>query len=177
MDFIQNLDPSKLVLVQTILSFLLAPFAAPPYNFPLFLFGTYSQDNADSESSLQTFTGLLGGSMIFDVVWMIQNEQGGLTKFLTVVLLLLKIPTFLTFAVKQRGGGQLAGLGGIRGGDLSGATVWSMPGGFTSTGREGYQSLDEPASERPVPAGVPVTKPTVPASQPLAQAPGGYQDV
>jgi hypothetical protein len=27
--------------------------------------------------------------------------------------------------------------------------VWSMPGGFTSTGRDGYQSVDEPEARPP----------------------------
>jgi hypothetical protein len=37
------------------------------------------------------FTGLLGVSGIFDIIWMIKNEQHGLFKFLTVCLLLLKV--------------------------------------------------------------------------------------
>jgi len=37
------------------------------------------------------FTGLLGASTIFDVIWMIQNSQSGFIKFLTVVLTLLKV--------------------------------------------------------------------------------------
>lgn len=36
------------------------------------------------------FTGLLGTSAIFDVIWMMRNDQNGFIKFLTVVLTLLK---------------------------------------------------------------------------------------
>ncbi|KAF7436825.1 hypothetical protein PC9H_003658 [Pleurotus ostreatus] len=149
-DFVQNLDPSKLVLGGTALSFLLSPFAAPPYNLPIFLFGIYAQENTEGVQSLQTFTALLGISHFFDVLWMMNNEQQGFVKFMTVVLLLLKIPVFFAFGLtlRQRGA-QFSGLG-IRGGDLSGATVWSgaMPGGLGN----GYQSLDEESVDaRPAP--------------------------
>ncbi|RDB29491.1 hypothetical protein Hypma_015514 [Hypsizygus marmoreus] len=176
MDFIQGLDPSKLVLAETVLSFALSPFSAPPYNLAIFLFGTYAQENTDGVQSLRTFTGLLGASAVYDIVWMINNEQNSFVKFLTFILLLLKIPTFLAFgmALRQRGV-QFGGLGGP---DLSGPTVWSMPGGFTSGGRDGYQTVDE---ERPNhtsrPPRPPAAGPPVPAAQPPQPplASGGYQ--
>ncbi|TRM66325.1 hypothetical protein BD626DRAFT_566939 [Schizophyllum amplum] len=97
MDFVQGLDPSKLVLAETALSFLLSPFAAPPYNLVIFLFGTYAQENAEASQSLQTFTGMLGVSAIFDIIWM--------------------GPTFAAFgvAMRQRGAGL-----NLRGNDLTG---------------------------------------------------------
>ncbi|KAF9455996.1 hypothetical protein BDZ94DRAFT_481480 [Collybia nuda] len=163
MDFIQGLDPSKLVLAETVLSFLLSPFTSPSYNLAIFLFGVYAQENTENIQPLQTFTGLLGGSAIFDIVWMVSHEQNGLVKLLSIVLLLLKVPTFLAFgnALRHRG----SQFSGLRGGDISGPTIWSMPGGFTSSGREGYQNVDE---ERPRPSHH--TQPPVPNPSNPAQA-------
>ncbi|KIK06987.1 hypothetical protein K443DRAFT_88328 [Laccaria amethystina LaAM-08-1] len=141
MDFVQGLDPSKLVLAGTALSFFLSLFVSPAYNFPLFLFGIYAQENnTEASQSLQTFTGLLGVSALFDIVWMLKSEQNGWAKFLTFCLLILKIPTFFAFlsTTRQRGG-QFGNLGP----NLGGPTVWSMPGGFTSGGRDGYQTVED----------------------------------
>ncbi|KAF7791858.1 hypothetical protein EIP86_002882 [Pleurotus ostreatoroseus] len=169
-DFVQALDPAKLVLVETVsdtqlwvlvgsaflqfLSFVTSAFDAPVYNLPLFLFGTYAQESAEAVQSSQTFTVLLGASIIYDII--------------------LKVPTALAFAaaIRQRGA-QFAGLG-FRGNDVQGATVWSMPGGFTSGGaREGYQSVDEPAEVQVAPP-----KHSAPPPQPAVQpTPGAYQSV
>ncbi|KAF5311870.1 hypothetical protein D9619_003180 [Psilocybe cf. subviscida] len=172
MDFVQTLDPSKLVLAGTGLSFLLSIGAVPPYNLPIFLFGFYAGEAPESSQSLQVFTGLLGVSGIFDIIWMIKNGQNGFFKFLTVCLLLLKLPTFLAFAnaLRQRGG-QFGGLGA---GSLGGPTVWSMPGGFTSGG-EGYQTVDDDAFVRNIRPGP--TVPQKPAAQADVAAPGAYQSV
>jgi len=144
-DFIQALDPAKLVLVETALSFISSPFSGPSYNLPIFLFGTYAQENTEATQSLQTFTGLLGASVLFDLYWMFAVEQGIIIKLITIIVFLLKIPTFLAFgtALRARGSGQFGGLG-IGEGNLNGPTVWSMPGGFTSGGNDGgYQTVDE----------------------------------
>ncbi|KIY52737.1 hypothetical protein FISHEDRAFT_34818 [Fistulina hepatica ATCC 64428] len=161
MDFIQNLDPARLAQAGTLLSFIVSVSSSPPYNFPLFLFGMYAQENSDAIVSLQAFTGLLIVSILYDFVWMMTNGQHGLARFLSIILLLLKIPTSLSFvyALRRRGNGL-----GLHGNDMAGATVWSMPGGFTSSGREGYQTVDEPQS---------VAKPP----EPQAAAPRNYQDV
>jgi hypothetical protein len=81
MDFVQTLDPSKLVLAGTVrrnswnalegprifslgfmmslrgilqgLSFLLSLAATPPYNLPIFLFGCYAQEATEASQSLQ----------------------------------------------------------------------------------------------------------------------------
>jgi len=181
MDFVQNLDPSKLTLGLALLSFIISPFAAPPYNLPITLFGVVAAQLQETDGqALQLFTGLLSLSAVFDIVWMTQNEQNGFIKFLTFVLLIGKIPTFIAFALalRQRGG-QLGGLG-IRGGDLSGATVWdSMPGGFGGGGNSGgYQNLDE---DRPAQFSRPAAPPSMPVAQPAAAqapaAPGAYQTV
>jgi len=175
MDFVQSLDPSKLVLAGTALSFLLSIAATPPYNLPLFLFGCYAQEATEATQSLQIFTGLLGVSSVFDIVWMIKNEQNGFFKFLTVCLLLLKVPTLLAFAnaLRQRGG-QFGGLGSA---NLGGPTVWSMPGGFTSGGREGYQTVDDDAFVRNIRPGPPVPQKAAPPPADLPAAPGAYQSV
>jgi len=179
MDFVQGLDPARLILANTVLSFCLSPFTAPPYNLAIFLFGTYAQENTESVRSLQTFTGILGASALFDVVWMMRHDQNGFIKLLSVILVLLKIPTFLASGLLLRQRGSHFGGLGIRDNDLSGATVWSMPGGFTSAAREGYQTVDE---ERPAPisrtaAAIPSA---LPSSHPPAQVPsvpGTYQNV
>ncbi|KAF9015169.1 hypothetical protein BDQ17DRAFT_1340602 [Cyathus striatus] len=175
MDFVQSLDPTKLVLAGTILSFLLSPFLSPSYNLPIFLFGTYARESTESIQSLQTFTGLLGLSAMFDIIWMTRNDQNGFLLLLTILLLLLKVPTFFAFAaaLRQRGS-QLGGLG-LGGADLAGATVWSMPGGFTSSGREGYQTVDDEDNFR---SGRPPSKPQQ-AQNPhtVAGSPEPYQTV
>ncbi|KAK0483294.1 hypothetical protein IW261DRAFT_938260 [Armillaria novae-zelandiae] len=176
MDFVQGLDPSKLLLGGAVLSFTVSAFSAPIYNFPLFLYGLYGQENTESVSALQNFTGFLAGSLVWDIIWMANNSQHGFIKFLTILLLILKIPTLAAcgLAVRQRGA-TFGGLG-LRGNDLSGPTVWSMPGGFTSTGRDGYQNLDEEAAIPPAPR-VPVAAPhrsSNPVSPP-PPPPGPYQ--
>ncbi|KAI8995629.1 hypothetical protein BD414DRAFT_480084 [Trametes punicea] len=172
-DFIQALDPSKLVLIGTAMSFVTSGFSAPVYNLPIFLFGMYAQEASDAVQSLKAFTFLLAGSMFYDIIWMVNNSQNWFIKLVSILLLLLKIPTTFAFvtALQQRGA-AFSGLG-IRGNDLSGATVWSMPGGFTSSARDGYQNVDSPV-DGPKPLSVP---PAQPAPQPAAPTPGAYQAV
>jgi len=181
MDYVQALDPSKLTLALTALSFIISPFASPPYNLPILLFGTLAQqqENTDGQA-LQTFTGLLGVSGVFDIIWMAQHEQNWFIRTLTILLLILKVPTFIAFtlALRQRGSnfGGFSGLGGIRGSDVGGATVWdSMPGGFGSSRNNGYQNVDD---EPPAQYSRPTAPPSVPVAQPAAPAaPGAYQTV
>ncbi|KAJ7293584.1 hypothetical protein C8J57DRAFT_1211068 [Mycena rebaudengoi] len=180
MDFVQGLDPGKLILGLTSLSFIISPFSAPPYNFPLFLFGLLAQQQESSDGqALQIFTAMLGASGVLDIIWMLMkdHEQHGFIRFLTILLLFLKFPTFVAFglALRQRGAIQFSGR------DLGGATVWdSMPGGF-GVGNNGYQNVDE---ERPAQYARPAPPPAMPAAQPAqppaqqpAAAPGSYQTV
>ncbi|KAF8745563.1 hypothetical protein AX14_006885 [Amanita brunnescens Koide BX004] len=172
MDFVQRLDASKLLLAETLLSFGLSLFSSPPYNLPIFLFGTYVQENADAIQSLQTFTALLGASVLFDLVWIFKNEQSGLIRLMTIILTLLKIPTAFVFVntVRERHL-HTVGFGGF---DSAGATVWSMPGGFTSNERSGYQTVDDERSRnntniRPASASTPTAHSTTQGP------PGAYQ--
>ncbi|KAG2044861.1 hypothetical protein BDR03DRAFT_937397 [Suillus americanus] len=167
-DFIQALDPAKLLLAETALAFIISPFTVPAYNLPIFLFGSYVQESSDAAQSLTLFAGLLPLSIFYDVLWMIKNEQGGFLRFLTVILLLLKIPTTGAFliAMRQRGG-QFPGLGT----DINGPTVWSMPGGFTSGGRDGYQTVDDDTPRAPSKVS------SVPAAPQPANQSGAYQSV
>lgn len=106
------------------------------------------------------------------------------------ILTYLQVPTVMAFfAAMQQRGGQLSGLS-FRGGDLNGATgeslyshskdisaellaVWSMPGGFTSGGREGYQTVDETTDvQTPKPLGT-----AAPALNNPPNAPGAYHNV
>ncbi|OJA18721.1 hypothetical protein AZE42_01246 [Rhizopogon vesiculosus] len=166
-DFMQALDPAKLILADTALAFIISPFTAPAYNLPIFLFGSYVQESNDAAQSLNLFAGLLSASILYDIVWMINNEQGVFLRLLTIVLFLLKIPTAGAFliAMRQRGG-QFPGLGT----DIHGPTVWSMPGGFTSSGRDGYQTVEEDTPRGPA------KTTSAPASQPVNQS-GAYQSV
>ncbi|KAG6813783.1 hypothetical protein H0H92_007195 [Tricholoma furcatifolium] len=99
---------------------------------------------------------------------MSMNEPSAFIKFLCIVILFLKIPTLLTLGLSLRQRGTT--FGGLGGDVASGPTVWSMPGGFTSTGREGYQNVDE---ERPTTN----SKPHAPFSTapPLVPAGTAYQ--
>ncbi|KAI0801264.1 hypothetical protein C8Q74DRAFT_479854 [Fomes fomentarius] len=193
-DFVQALDPSKLVLVGTALSFATSAFVAPAYNLPIFLFGVLAQESSEAIQSLQAFTAVLAASILYDVIFLANNTQHWFIKLLNILLLILKLPTVAAFAtaLRQRGG-SFSGLN-IRGNDLSGPTgefgtlvrpndpelpvpVWSMPGGFTSSfgssGRDGYQNVEDPA-EGPKPLSVPPSHPAQPAPQ---TAPGAYQNV
>jgi len=180
-EWLQQLDPSKLVLGETVLAFAISPFTSPSYNLPIFLFGMYAQENTESIQSLQTFTGLVGVSVVFDIIYMAQNQQNWFSRMITIFILILKLPTFFAFALalRQRGS-QFAGLG-IRGADLGGPTVWSMPGGFTSGGdHQGYQTVDEEPIQTPkgpTSQGRPQGPPPAPGAQPSAPAPGIYQSV
>lgn len=185
--FIQNLDPTSLIMVEASLAAFNAVWNAPPYNLPVFLFGIYAQESQESNNPLRFFTGLLGASVIFDIIWFAKNGQNVFSRLLSIAILLFKVPTFLTVlnALRQRGE-QFGGLS-IRPGDMSGATVWSMPGGFSSSGggggRDGYQNLDT-AYDVPAAAPPPPKRniPTTPLAATNGAAPpppgpigGGYQ--
>ncbi|KAF8122950.1 hypothetical protein EV363DRAFT_1181320 [Boletus edulis] len=189
-EILHGLDPGKLALAGAVLSFILSPFQAPTYNLPIFLFGTLVHENSDAVQSLKLCTGLLSASVLFDIIWVFnnENEPSGFTKFLLFLLWLLKFPTTLTFltALRQRGS-QFMGLGA----DASGPTVWSMPGGFTSSARDGYQVVDDeprpsapPSLARhghngpPPPAkSIPTTTMGGAAQQTAQTTPGAYQSV
>ncbi|KAH9081663.1 hypothetical protein EDB83DRAFT_2512519 [Lactarius deliciosus] len=167
-DFVQGLDASKLILAEAALSFVVSPFSAPAYNLPIFLFAPFYPANFPSllNRPLQ-FSGFLGASALFDIIWFTQNSQNTLVKLISILILLLKGPTFFAFAgtLNSRG---VSGIN-LRGGEFGGTTVWSMPGGFTSGGREGYQTV-ESEIQRPVAGNHP------PAANP-PPAPGAYQSV
>jgi len=176
MDFLRILDPSKLVLAEAGLVFFTSIFNdSPSYNLPIFLFGFYAQENAEAIQSLQFFTGILFVSMIFDIIWMATHWQHGFVRFLSITILIMKLPTLLAvaFSLRQRGS-QFGSLGS----SLGGPTVWSMPGGFTSGGRDGYQTVDD--AEEPF---IRNARPTPPHRMPqsktaeLVTAPGAYQSV
>ncbi|KAF8274101.1 hypothetical protein EI94DRAFT_1714733 [Lactarius quietus] len=161
-DFVQGLDASKLILVE-------APVQCSPYNLPIFLFGLYVQGSQEATpNSLQAFSGFLGASVLFDIIWFTQNSQGVLVRLISILTLILKVPTFLSFAATLNSRG-VSGIN-LGGADFGGTTVWSMPGGFSSGGREGYQSV-EPEIQRPV-----VVNHSPPGNPP-PPAPGAYQSV
>ncbi|KAH8102664.1 hypothetical protein BXZ70DRAFT_1006572 [Cristinia sonorae] len=175
-EFIQALDPSKLLLAESVLSFATTPFTAPLYNFPLFLFGVYAQENQEANDSLKLFSGFTAVSVLFDIIWMSNNTQHWFIRTFTVIIMLLKFPTALAcLALLRQRGAQFSGLGSFRAHDAAGATVWSMPGGFASNGdRDGYQTVDEPPLSTSPRPHVPPSAPA-PTTQP--NAPGAYQSV
>lgn len=203
-DYLQSLDPRSLLVLETVLSFTISPLTSPSYNLPLFLFGVYSQESSESSQSLKLFTGLLGASALFDIIWLFRNSPDWFSKLVLVIILLLKVriisrfpsvvmltilkgPTFFTFltALRQRGE-QFSGLN-IRGGDLNGPTLWSMPGGFSSLGRSGYENVDggdvesnpRPSVATRVNVAATPQAPTPAPAPPNANqaAPGGYQTI
>ncbi|KZT65130.1 hypothetical protein DAEQUDRAFT_740828 [Daedalea quercina L-15889] len=184
-EFIGRIDAGKVVAVETVLSAFTSPFVAPSYNLPIFLFGIYAQETAEAVESLKMFTYLVIGTIPLDIIWLWNHEQGWFMKLLTILILVLKvrdlqdftwfIPTIMVFATAlQTRGSSFSNFSGLRGGDVAGATVWSMPGGFTSGGREGYQTVDEPDIQTPKPLGT-----SQPAAAPAPQqgTPGAYQNV
>ncbi|KAG8221647.1 hypothetical protein J3R82DRAFT_1927 [Butyriboletus roseoflavus] len=197
-DLIQGLDPGKLVLGGAVLSFIMSPFSAPAYNLPIFLFGALVHESSDAVQSLKLFSGILSASMLFDIIWVFNNEHSGFVKLLLFLLWLLKFPTTATFlATLRHRGSQFMGLGpdtsGPTGKSLfsswthtsyviritDSAAVWSMPGGFTSGGREGYQVVDdEPRVSVPRgPHPPPKTTVVAPTPQPTPGVqPGNYQN-
>ncbi|KAG9311261.1 hypothetical protein JVU11DRAFT_8346 [Chiua virens] len=64
-DFMQGLDPGKLILSGATLAFLISPFSAPSYNLPIFLFGALVHESSDAFQSLKLFAGLLSASSPF----------------------------------------------------------------------------------------------------------------
>jgi len=172
-DFVQGLDPSKLVLFGTGLSLIVLPWDVPTYNFPLFLFGSLVQELPDAPQSLRTFVGLLGASVVLDLIFLIKHSQHFFIRLVTIIIMILKLPTWLAFAngIRQQGG-SFSGLN-VGGNDIGGATVWSMPGGFTGAGRGGYQNVDAPTVSPNV------AKPPGPSPPPAkpGQPSGGYQTV
>ncbi|KAG8911380.1 hypothetical protein FRC01_005736, partial [Tulasnella sp. 417] len=85
-----NLDASALVLIQTSLAFITAPFTSPTYNFPLFLFGIYATENKESSEPLRLFSALVGLSVLFDFIWLLRHDYNGLIGFIIVIAMLGK---------------------------------------------------------------------------------------
>ncbi|KAL4069613.1 hypothetical protein V8B97DRAFT_599788 [Scleroderma yunnanense] len=170
-DFVQGLDPAKLILAGTVLAFVVSPFSVPAYNLPILLFGTFAHECNDAVQSFRVFTGCLMVSTLYDLIWMIINEQSGLIRLLTILLFLLKFPMCAACLTSLRQRGSQFSLGA----DVGGATVWSMPGGFTSTGRDGYQTVDDEPRAPPARVAPPPKPSSVAGSQPTTLQPGAYQ--
>jgi len=177
-DFIENMDSKLLLYVGSGISFINSAFTSPVYNFPLYLFSIYAYERENSNDSLRYATGMLGVSMILDFIWLlITSGQKGFNKAFSIILLILKAPTVLALLnlLRTRGAGFNLG----EAGSLSaGNTIWSMPGGFGSSG--GYQAVGGDRDEdlehgRPVPpprqAAPPPTANNVRSSPPTASGP------
>ncbi|CAE6369117.1 unnamed protein product [Rhizoctonia solani] len=177
---LQQLDPNSMVLALTTLSFVTSPFQSPRYNLPINLFGIYALDKTESNEPLRLFTAMEGISVFLDIVYMWRNEQNGFIKFLTIVLTLGKIPTFLVLlqTLKARGDQFAHSIGGAAG--FQSQTVWSMPGGFRQSGYDPVGEDLEGAAPPP-PSNTNSANPSH-HHQPVSQGqatqagvPGGYQ--
>ncbi|KAH9982890.1 hypothetical protein BGW80DRAFT_1153757, partial [Lactifluus volemus] len=145
-----------------VLSFAISPFNSPTYNLPIFLFGLYVQESQDAtHRSLQTFSGLLGASALFDIIWLIRNDQGTLTMLLSIFILILKAPTLLAFVGPSIPEASQESISEVQNLEAQ-QKVWSMPGGFTSGGRDGYQVVESETPRQALnhpPAGNPPSTP------------------
>ncbi|KZT52403.1 hypothetical protein CALCODRAFT_415213, partial [Calocera cornea HHB12733] len=103
------------------LSFLTAAWHSPPYNLALFLFGLYAVDQTNVNEPLRLFAGMLALSLVWDLVWMIRHSQGILIRLISILILILKVPTLSTTvaSLRQRGDYLASRLGT---GDLGGST-------------------------------------------------------
>ncbi|KZO93551.1 hypothetical protein CALVIDRAFT_540001 [Calocera viscosa TUFC12733] len=184
------LDVRALLQVQAALSFATAAFHNPSYNLALFLFGVYAVDQTTLNEPLRLFAGMLAVSLVWDLIWMIRNSQAILVRLISILILILKVPTLSTTvaSLRQRGDYLASRLGT---GDLGGSTIWTMPGGFTR--QAGYDSLDSgeaagpyadtsagPADVSRIPQVVNAPRPPPPQSRPQppsGAAPGAYESV
>ncbi|KAG8998508.1 hypothetical protein FRB94_006853 [Tulasnella sp. JGI-2019a] len=159
-----SLDASSLILIQTSLAFIVTPFTAPVYNFPLFLYGLYAVEKTDSNEPLRLFSGMVGLSVLFDFIWLFRQDWNSLIGLLIIINMMVKGPTFFAVLTALRFRGDRFGALGDRGeGDslpsTAGNTVWSMPGGF-SGGKPGYQNIDDDLEEgAPAPSSAPARQP------------------
>ncbi|KAF8311205.1 hypothetical protein DL93DRAFT_1507756 [Clavulina sp. PMI_390] len=185
----QGLDAQTLVVVHAVISFVSAPFLSPTYNFPLFLFGIYAADRTDSVESLRLFAGFVSASVVFDIIWLAKTSgQNGLIMLLTILNLILKVPTVLACvnSLRMRGDSFASSISAGQFGQFGASQpVWSMPGAFS--GRDGYTNVDDdleggantPPPRLPNKSSVPIPSPAAPQQhqqQPAAPAPpGGYQ--
>ncbi|CED85499.1 hypothetical protein [Phaffia rhodozyma] len=145
-------DTRKLLSTQASLALFLSPFKTPRYNLELFLFGIIANELQTTNQPLRLFAGFLGLSLFpVDLIWLIRygHRQSFLIWTLTLVHMLLKIPTFYSTVVtlRERGDETYAQAPGIdvpflasRGINLntgSTQTVWqasdmeaAIPGGY-----------------------------------------------
>ncbi|KAG8881262.1 hypothetical protein FRB98_004448 [Tulasnella sp. 332] len=167
-----SLDAPSLILIQTSIAFIVTPFTAPVYNFPLFLFGQYASEKTDTNEPLRLFSGMLGLSILFDFIWLLREDWNKLIGLLIIINMMVKGPTFFAVLTALRfRGDRFGGLGDSGGGGSlssgAGNTVWSMPGAF-SGGKPGYQNIDDDLEEAaPAPSTAPPRQPP-----PVSAAPG-----
>jgi len=174
MSSFQGIDTQTLITAQAVLAFIAAPYVSPPYNLPLFLFGIYASERTDSSDSLRLFSGFLTLSFVFDIIWLAKTSgQNGFIKFLTIINLIVKVPTLFASlnTLRLRGDSIASSFANAPFG--SNQPVWSMPGGFSS--RDGYQTVDDDLEGANTPPRAPPKAPASPPQQPQSAPPGGYQ--
>ncbi|QRV90972.1 hypothetical protein RhiJN_18990 [Ceratobasidium sp. AG-Ba] len=174
---LQQLDPNSLVFALTTFSFITSPFESPRYNLPVNLFGLYALDKTESNEPLRLYAGMVGVSIVFDIIYMWRHEQNGFIKLLTILLTIGKFPTFLIMlqTLKARGDQLASSFGGV---GFQSQTVWTMPGGYRHGGYETVGDDLEAAPPQPPTHTNPASHHHQPVQQPQAPpapVPGGYQ--
>ncbi|KAG8951963.1 hypothetical protein FRC04_005296 [Tulasnella sp. 424] len=181
-----NLDVSALVLIQTSLAFITAPFTSPTYNFPLFLFGIYAAENKESNEPLRLFSALVGLSVLFDFIWLLRHDYNGLIGFIVVIAMLGKVcdPSGQSLAppddassslhVTHRNVVLLSEVSLVEALRIRWQppiqAMWSMPGNFGGP-KPGYQNIDEDLETAPGAASQPPPPPppsNIPGPSPVS---------
>ncbi|GAA5820085.1 hypothetical protein JCM3770_003346 [Rhodotorula araucariae] len=139
-----DLDLTRLLQGHVALSALAAFSNAPAWNVPLALVGLVvvpQLADGHGPESVRQFVLALGGSLVLDFVWFLQNSTHGLVRVLILLNWLLKIVTVTTAlsSLRARGEGSFGlpgGAGGMGGFSLPGGLADRLPGGFPPFGQQ-----------------------------------------
>ncbi|KAG1470868.1 hypothetical protein G6F56_002441 [Rhizopus delemar] len=107
----------------------------PTYNIPIFFFGTWAYNYRESSAPLKTFTGVLGLSVILDLIWFYlhggntQGESGfKLAMFFNVISFIFKpISVYAGIGELQERGDSIG----------AGKTTGALPSGGYQNVRDG----------------------------------------
>ncbi|EIE84587.1 hypothetical protein RO3G_09297 [Rhizopus delemar RA 99-880] len=135
----QQSNLASLLGLHLTLSLFGAVASNPTYNIPIFFFGTWAYNYRESNAPLKTFTGVLGLSILLDLIWFYlhggnpQGESGfGFAMFFNVISFIIKPMTVYTSvgSLQERG-------------DPLGAGNWTeAPGAFPSGGYQDVRDAD-----------------------------------
>jgi hypothetical protein len=89
-------------------AFVTSPFVSPPYALPIFLFGILATQTETYEP-LRIYGGFVGGSLILDIIWLVNSDPATMVKVILIFNWLLKILTFLSIMTSLRNRGDRFG--------------------------------------------------------------------